>query len=348
MRVLVDANPVQPSTSTGVGSYAASSIELIADIVKERGELVLATSRAETADYLRARFSVPHVRVVHWRGKVFRRLIFPLLSHLISPTASIRYDQHFESWHAGRRIGFVYDLAYIARPDLYEPEDLRGQLQSLAALARRCDDLCCISRSTLSDLQVAGLLRPSIRTHLLYPVVPPPGPNDPAQALAVLSKPYFLVLGLHHKRKNAATVLAAFERVRAEHPEARLVVTGPRIATLDGAIQVGYVNEAVKAALLRGATALLYASEYEGFGIPIVEALHCGTPVIAACNSSLPEAGGEFCTYVDTHDAEGLAAAMIKMLAQPAAPPPSDALRRHLQHFSPEGVRPIYLNLLGD
>jgi glycosyltransferase involved in cell wall biosynthesis len=81
---------------------------------------------------------------------------------------------------------------------------------------------------------------------------------------------------------------------------------------------LGYVPEADLPALYGGALALVYPSVYEGFGLPVLEAMSCGAPVVAARISSLPEVAGEAALYSDPDSADQLAAAMTRIAAEPA------------------------------
>jgi alpha-1,3-rhamnosyl/mannosyltransferase len=81
----------------------------------------------------------------------------------------------------------------------------------------------------------------------------------------------------------------------------------------DNVILTGYVSEAIKSEMLRRATALVYPSLYEGYGLPILEAFAHGTPVIAARNSSLPEIAGDAALYVDARDPRSIAEAMLEV-----------------------------------
>jgi len=153
---------------------------------------------------------------------------------------------------------------------------------------------------------------------------PGPGPEDrPA--------PYLLAVGTLQPRKNLEAALAAFERLHAGGLEHRLVVAGARgwrdealVARLRdspaaGRIEVaGRVDDAALVALYRGAACLLFPSRAEGFGFPPLEAMACGTPVVAAAAGSLPEVVGDAAPLVEPDDPAGLADAVARVLADPA------------------------------
>jgi alpha-1,3-rhamnosyl/mannosyltransferase len=154
---------------------------------------------------------------------------------------------------------------------------------------------------------------------------PGPGPDDRAE-------PYLLAVGTLQPRKNLEAALAAFERLHAGGLEHRLVVAGargwrdeelvarlrasPAAARIDLA---GRVDDAALVALYRGAACLLFPSRAEGFGFPPLEAMACGTPVVAAAAGSLPEVVGDAAPLVPPEDHAALADAVARVLADPEA-----------------------------
>jgi len=143
--------------------------------------------------------------------------------------------------------------------------------------------------------------------------------------------PYLLAVGTLQPRKNLEAALQAFERLVADGLEHRLVVVGSRgwrdaelVARLErspaaGRIELsGRVEDAELVSLYRGAACLLFPSRAEGFGFPPLEAMACGTPVVASTAGSLPEVIGAAAPLVEPDDAAGLAAAVAGVLADPA------------------------------
>ena len=147
-----------------------------------------------------------------------------------------------------------------------------------------------------------------------------------------LGEEYVLYLGGFDQRKNLEILLLAFGTL-AKHSstEAKLVIAGrlpaqnsaffpdprpvvERLGLRDKVILAGWVPEEDKPALYSDAALFVFPSLYEGFGLPPLEAMSCGTPVIASNCSSLPEIVGEGAVLVDAHDVDGLAGAMAELL----------------------------------
>jgi glycosyltransferase involved in cell wall biosynthesis len=143
---------------------------------------------------------------------------------------------------------------------------------------------------------------------------------------------YMLFVSTLEPRKNVEGLIGAYrmlpKKLRSEvslvlvggrgwrDDDIRNAITEARIAG-DRVILPGYVDEEDLPALYTGAETFLFPSHYEGFGLPILEAMNCGTPVITADNSSLPEAGGKAALYVDSHDDEQLSKTIQDVLTNP-------------------------------
>jgi glycosyltransferase involved in cell wall biosynthesis len=139
--------------------------------------------------------------------------------------------------------------------------------------------------------------------------------------------PYFLYIGSQHPRKNIDGLLRAYEAFRmVGSPEVKLVIAGSKLfktseirKTLErmrfkpDVIFTGRLSVEDLHQLLGGALALTFVSIFEGFGIPVLEAMHAGVPVICSNTSALPEVGGEAALYVDPFDEEQIASAMQQM-----------------------------------
>lgn len=137
---------------------------------------------------------------------------------------------------------------------------------------------------------------------------------------ARLAEPYFLLLQGTSPRKNLAVVFDAWLEVRRRHPlSLKVAGVGPPPVGLpaSSATWLGQVPDSELARLYRGAVALLYPSAYEGFGLPVLEAMQCGTPVIASDLPAIREVAGEAAILLDPHDARAWASAMLALLESP-------------------------------
>ena len=217
----------------------------------------------------------------------------------------------------GTVLTVVHDLAFDRLPDAYAPgERMYLQLTTRWAAARS-RLLIAVSESTREDLvRSYGVSRDRIRVVPLG-VSPPAVAPAPAERLSELGVDgsFVLQVGRIERRKNQATALAAVERLDG----LTLVVAGPeRDAALAARLRaspccrvLGLVDQPLLELLYRRASAVVVPSLYEGFGLPVLEALARGKVVVAAKASSLPEVGGDAVLYFqDPEDPEHLARAL--------------------------------------
>lgn len=143
---------------------------------------------------------------------------------------------------------------------------------------------------------------------------------------AGITGPFFLTVGGQEERKNLATLYAAMDRLYAAGIHVPLVQCGPGMSAQTRALHgrapwlshVGYVSDAELVTLYRRATALVYPSSYEGFGLPVLEAMHAGGAVICADASSLPEVAGDAALTFPPADVDALVRCMRRLIDEPS------------------------------
>ncbi len=233
----------------------------------------------------------------------------------------------------GRVVSVLYDLIPLRLPELFpDREEFRRQVARLLA---RSSAVVAISYRTRQDL-VEQMGADPARVQVLYP-----GRRngfEPAPAAAVadvaarygLRGPYILYVGALGPHKNVPTLLRAFEQMR-RHRQAplTLVLAGSlrwgetalaALRTLPSREHVtltGPVRDADLPALYSGAACFVFPSLYEGFGLPVLEAMTCGTPVVVSNRGALPEVVGDAGVTVDADDPAAFADAASRLLADP-------------------------------
>lgn len=229
----------------------------------------------------------------------------------------------------GRAVVTVHDLGFKVFPKAH-PTRQRLYLDLTTRFsAARANLVLADSTATAHDLtDFYGT--PPDKIRVVYPgveITPPDAANigdDIARVRQKYALPerYFLFIGTLQPRKNIARMVQAFDRFRrSSREDIGFVLAGKQgwlydpawTDGVEGLHLTGYIDDADKPALYAGAVALLFVTLYEGFGFPVVEAMRCGTPVIASRTSSLPELVGDAGLLVDPEDEDTIAAAMSRL-----------------------------------
>jgi glycosyltransferase involved in cell wall biosynthesis len=216
-------------------------------------------------------------------------------------------------------VATIQDVAPLVLPDPRRRKWLKNfrWRRRYGYTARRADMIIAISRFTSDEVhRVLHVPYERMRVTLLAAddLRIPPAERD-AEALARLGvhPPYVLAVGAADRRKNLGLLERAMPRVAAAFPQTTLVLAGPRRGRAqrrgDPSWQrtLGFVSEEDLVTLYRGARVVVAPSSYEGFGLPVLEAMQLGAPVICARASSLPEAAGDAAVYVEPDDDAALA-----------------------------------------
>jgi glycosyltransferase involved in cell wall biosynthesis len=257
----------------------------------------------------------PRPRLAHRAGHAWEQLALPLLAR----RADLLYCPANLAPLASRRNAVViHDLAALAHPEWYGSTYGAWQRLVLPALARRARLVLTVSRFARSEIvEWLGVPEDSV-------AVVPNGVSDafspsadpaPAREALGLDRPYVLTLATRSARKNIAVLGEAAAALRRLDIE--LVSAGGGRGYLRGGErppgrEVGYVAEHLLPGLYAGARAFVLPSRYEGFGLPCLEAMACGTPVVAAEGSALHETCGDAALLVSPEDPDAFAEALVR------------------------------------
>lgn len=230
----------------------------------------------------------------------------------------------------------VHDLAFLLRPECAD-ERLCAYLEAVVPRSvRRADFVIADSENTRNDVVVLLGIPPE-RVAVVpggvdarFAPVEDPGPLAAARArLGVGDQPFILAVGVLEPRKNLNLLMDAFARLkdRGALPDHKLVLAGGRGWLVEGILEhhadspvrsdillPGFVPDDLLPAVYSAADVLAFPSLYEGFGLPILEAMACGTPVVSSRASCLPEVAEGAALLVDPEDAEELAQALERAI----------------------------------
>lgn len=294
----------------------------------------------------------------HWRGRRVDLLFCPF---------TMPYFQHPDV----PAVSVIYDLQYAYYPQFFTPEDEAGRERTFLAAARLCERLVCISDFARDTVLRQGNVPPgrAVTIHISLPRrlarVAPEAVAAARQDLGLGQDDYFLYPANFWPHKNHRMLLTAFGMLIAARPQARLrlVLTGAdtglrrelgeavvRLGLEDRVTFAGYVSDDTLSALLTGARALVFPSLFEGFGMPLVEAMAVGTPIVCSNVTSLPEVGGEAALYFDPRRPDDMAAALARLLDTPGLA--EDLVARGRERLSvfggPEDMARKYLTVFED
>jgi glycosyltransferase involved in cell wall biosynthesis len=333
VRVLVDYRPALRAR-TGVGEYVHELVRALRQPGGPAGpdDLALFTAswKDRPAPGLAAELGVAIVdRRIPVRALTlaWNRLAAPPVEWLAGPADVVHAATPVAiPSRRARSVLTIHDLHFLRHPERMAAEMRRDFPRRVRHDAARAAAIVVSSAYTAADVtRTLGV--PAARVHLC-----PPGPPRWAEAVraerASLPPAHILFLGTLEPRKNVGVLLEAYARLRDRRPDAPpLVVAGAetpaaaawreraRALHLDADVRwAGYVDEPTRRALFARACLLVLPSLDEGFGLPVLEAMACGVPVVVSSGGSLPEVAGPAARPVSPEDVDGFRDAMEALL----------------------------------
>jgi exopolysaccharide biosynthesis WecB/TagA/CpsF family protein len=370
LNIAIDASRATRARRTGTENYARRTIEQL--VTAERGPGVRWTLffQDEPGEWLA---DLPHVeRVVLpaprlWTYTALAPALLRLRpdafwepAHVLPPTAPLAGISSLVT---------VHDLGYEHFPEAHTAAQRRYLQLSTRYHARAATRIAADSAATRRDLvNLYGANPAKIEVvplgvdHATFRPITDPNHLAAARERYSTGERFLLYIGTLQPRKNLPRLVRAFASIARDFPDVTLVLAGGQgwlnddlqeeIETLGLSGRVrrpGYVEEADLPALLSAAEALVFPSLFEGFGLPVLEAMACGTPVLTSNTSSLPEVAGHAAILVDPTSEQQIADGMRLLLTQPAL---RAALRERglaqAQHFTWERTADHIWNLLQD
>jgi glycosyltransferase involved in cell wall biosynthesis len=325
VRIVVDVSPLSHQR-TGVGNYVLGSLRGLVEASEGEHQLVAfaPASRRGRREIVAALTGIdvderlPVVPAAHALRTLWSRAGRPPAERVLGPFDVL----HFSDWMyppqgSGVRSTMVHDLVPLHFPAWVHQRTRRMHGAKYRNAAQTCDVVMVNSRFTRNDVaETLGIAAEKI--HVAHPGVDaefvPTGPH------ADLGRPYALTVATLEPRKNLTTLVEAHSLL--EGPALALAVAGAAgwgdQPSLDkvGVIRLGYTPHHELPDLYRGASVFVYPSLFEGFGMPVVEAMACGIPCVVSSHASLDEACGDAAVRADPRDPDALARAIERALAE--------------------------------
>jgi glycosyltransferase involved in cell wall biosynthesis len=341
MRILIDFTPV-PKQRTGVGMYAENLVKELTRLVDSNDMLLLLAQDDEIV--LRGMVAgLPRVRMLVIPSKWFRKrfllfgfeqfvLPFILFFHHVDVLHSLHYTHPIIS--PSRRVVTVHDLTFLLFPHLHTRFRRLVIPVFIKRAMKHSESVIFVSSATKTDaerlLSGGSGLRSVVPLGVdarLFESMDDAPVHKTLERLG-LSHPFILYVGTIEPRKNLVRLIKAFEAIAPHHNQLRLVLAGrlgwnytetleamKSSSCADRIRYFGFISEEDKRALLKSCEILIYPSLYEGFGLPVLEAMAAGAPVITSRLSSLPEVAGDAAVLVDPYSVSELTEALYRTLA---------------------------------
>ncbi len=329
MRIFYDGFIYQEQVAGGINRYFANVIKRL----PEECVPLLTTCQSRAVNYpahqnlrvFRFKRARP-LRISYRMEKYFFRFVTSALDFDIAhPTYYSLLTRQDLSSYRRPLVLTVWDLTHELFPQYFADSAEVVDLKRKAVEAAQA--IICISENTKKDLLERYQL-PVERVHVTYLA------SEIDESLAygpepIPARPYFLYVGARQGYKNFQRLLAAFANIASQRPDVQLGIVGAPFSDeearavadlkLTGRISsYGHVSDSHLAKLYRCSLALVYPSLYEGFGIPPIEAMMCGTAVIAANSSSLPEVIGDAGLLFNPAATDELADLLLLLVDDPA------------------------------
>lgn len=331
MRIAVDARVLELPCPTGVERAASEIVRALpaalgaADeaFVLSRSPLAAAVLGGALPADARVRYAAldgPEAPLV-WRETHLAPALSELRSDVLwSPVAALPVRTDVP------RVATFHEAPWLVRPGIeggLRERAHRIRLRIAARVAARIVVPSAATAAQLAALHPAATGRVRVVPHGVPERFLAPRKEalaDAARAALGIAAPYLLQVGGTRARKNVPFLLRAYARYRLRGGRSSLVIAGPG-PTLErvprGVFHLGWVDDSSLLALYDGATAVAVSSECEGFGLPVVEAMARGTPVVAVATGGVPEAAGDAALLVRPGDEEAFATALLRIEQDP-------------------------------
>jgi glycosyltransferase involved in cell wall biosynthesis len=325
MKVAFHVDQLWFRTPGGVGAYVR---ELSARLA-EMQDLEIVPFRSRWPSDRRVSWSVPMGGVTTGRHTthypLWNVLGRPMLPEVLAEADVIHATNHaaVPPARAGQALVVtIHDLAFERFPEAYPPRWRWLYRAGVRAAARRADAILVPSRATADDVGSRADVDASKIFVTPLAAALPEGSEDPGPVLDQLRVPrsFLLFAGTGEPRKNVGRLISAFERIVADVPHTLVLAGAPgwgattTVAVPDRVIRTGSVSAEQLDALYRDADAFVLPSLSEGFGIPVLEAMQRGVPVVTSTTPALAEVANDAALLVDPTDVAAIADALRRVL----------------------------------
>jgi glycosyltransferase involved in cell wall biosynthesis len=342
MNIVIDVRPLMGGKWSGVETYIYHLIKHISKLNLENNYILFANAKNDQQKYI-PDFGRKNIQIIqtHIPNKIlnFGLLFFkyPKLDKFLEKKLHLKIDlwvfpdlRPYALSKNTASIQTVHDLCFERFPQFFSAKSrLWFKLLQPKKLISRADKIIAVSHSTKEDLENIYQI-PKEKIEVVYEGIDEEFSSRMNELSWIniknkykLPHDYFLFLSTLEPRKNLKNLLLAFEEYKKRNNnQTKLVLVGQEqseifsklhIPDSTDIIQTGFISEDEKPYFYKHAKALIYPSFFEGFGLPLLEAMKCGTPIITSNSSSMPEIAGGSAIYIDPNDTHTIVTAMEKI-----------------------------------
>jgi glycosyltransferase involved in cell wall biosynthesis len=336
VKVLVDLTQI-PRKKAGVGIYALNLVMQLPNVDKNSIFIIV----IQNDDDELSKIEYPNLIIIKVNKKIFRKFIFrcvfeqliiPLIAiyHKVDIIHSIHYSFPLIPLKV-KKVVTIHDLTFFYFPEYHQKVKIIYFRLFVYMASKYADMVIAVSRSTIKDLKkITKVNMDNVELIYLGGFIKKDNYSqfeiEKVKRKYGITKPYFLFIGMIEPRKNLVGLIKEFEKFHTKNRDYQLVIVGKigwkseevfhvlkSSIIKNQIIFTGYVSDDEKNCLLTGSYLFIYPSKYEGFGLPIIEAMSLSVPTICSNISSMPEISGNAALLVNPNKKDDIFAAIYTL-----------------------------------